>query len=114
MAKEAGTFDGIRRGIEAYTPNDLLHVLAFGLERHAGVTGFGVPAVVSAPLLVAMRVKAVSAVAIVLVGHAWANTFGTLAVAWEGLVAVTDPADSRLTASVAALMLSAANVTGDC
>ena len=115
VAKEAGTFDVIRRGIEAYTPNDLLHVLGFAWVFSSfmqGVTGFGVPAVVSAPLLVAIGVKAVWAVAIVLVGHAWANTFGTLAVAWQGLVAVTEPADPRLTASLAALMLMVANVAG--
>ena len=113
VAKEAGTFDVIRRGIEAYTPNDLLHVLAFGWVFSSflqGITGFGVPGVVAAPLLVAVGVKPAWAVVIVLIGHAWANTFGTLAVAWEGLVAVVELDDSRLTASLAALMLAFANV----
>jgi lactate permease len=115
VSKEAGAFDVIRRGIEAYTPNDLLHVLAFGWVFSSflqGITGFGVPAVVTAPLLVAMRVRPLWAVAISLIGHSWANTFGTLAVAWEALMAVTDPPDPALTAVLAALMLLAANLLG--
>ena len=43
-----------------------------------GVAGFGVPVAVVAPLLVLMGFPPVKAAAIVLVGHAWAGTFGSL------------------------------------
>ena len=112
VAREAGTFDVLRRGIAEYTPNNLLHVLAFGWVFSSflqGVTGFGVPALVTAPLLVAMGVKPLWAVAITLIGHAWACTFGTLAVAWEGLTAVTDMQNPGGTAAITAFMLLLVN-----
>ena len=57
VSKEAGAFHAIRRGIESYTPNELLHVLAIGWVFSSflqGITGFGAPAAVTAPLLVAL------------------------------------------------------------
>lgn len=41
---------------------------------------------VGAPLLVGIGVAPIWAVLIPLIGHSWANTFGTLAVAWDALV----------------------------
>ena len=41
---------------------------------------------VGAPLLVGICVAPIWAVLIPLIGHSWANTFGTLAVAWDALV----------------------------
>jgi lactate permease len=113
VSKEAGTFDVLRRALQDYTPNDLLHVLAFGWVFSSflqGITGFGAPAAVTAPLMVAIGVRPVWAVVIALTGHAWANTFGTLAVAWEGLVAVTSIDAAGSTAAIAALMLMLANL----
>lgn len=113
ISKEAGAFESLRRGIESYTPNDLLHVLAFGWVFASflqGITGFGAPIAVTAPLLVAVGVRPLWAVVIPLIGHAWANTFGTLAVAWEGLLLVTSVPRPDLTAIVAATMLLIANV----
>ena len=43
-----------------------------------GVTGFGVPVAVSAPLLVMLGVPPIRAAAMSLVGHGWAVTFGSL------------------------------------
>ena len=43
-----------------------------------GVAGFGVPVAVVAPLMVLMGFRPAQAAAIVLVGHAWAVTFGSL------------------------------------
>jgi lactate permease len=113
VSKEAGAFDAIQRGIESYTPNDLMHVLGFGWVFASflqGITGFGAPIAVTAPLLVAVGVKPLWAVVIPLIGHAWANTFGTLAVAWEGLNLVADIQDPALTAGIAAAMLLIGNV----
>jgi lactate permease len=113
VSKEAGAFGALRRGIESYTPNDLLHVLAFGWVFASflqGITGFGAPIAVTAPLLVAVGVVPFWAVVIPLIGHAWANTFGTLAVAWEGLQLVVDMQDPTSTAIVAAIMLMVGNL----
>lgn len=113
VSKEAGSFQAIRRGIESYTQNELIHVLAIGWVFSSflqGITGFGAPAAVTAPLLVAFGVKPFWAVVIALTGHTWANTFGTLGVAWEGLAAVTEMQNHDATAMAAAVMLLAANV----
>ena len=56
-----------------------------------GITGFGVPIAVGAPLLLGIGLDPLMAVVIPMVGHAWGGTFGTLAVAWEQLVAQTGP-----------------------
>jgi len=112
VAKEAGTFEVLRRDLLKYTPNDLLHVLAFGWAFATflqGITGFGVPSLVTAPLMVAMGVRPFWAVVITLVGHSWASTFGTLSVAWDGLTGVTAMQNPAQTAAMAAFMLLLVN-----
>jgi lactate permease len=113
VSDEAGAFDTLRIGIESYTPNNLLHILAFGWVFASflqSITGFGAPIAVTAPLLVAVGVRPLWAVVIPLIGHAWANTFGTLAVAWEGLVLVTEMESPAVAARIAAVMLLLANL----
>lgn len=113
ISDEAGAFGAIRRGIEAITPNVLLHVLAFGWVFPSflqGITGFGAPIAVAAPLLLALGLKPVWAVAIPIIGHAWAKTFGTLGVAWEALARVTEISDPALTLLATSVMLAVANL----
>lgn len=113
VSKEAGAFERIRQGIESYTPNNLLHVLAFAWVFASflqGITGFGAPIAVTAPLLVALGVKPLWAVILPLIGHAWANTFGTLAVAWDGLQLVTNMQNPDTTAIITAVMLLIGNL----
>lgn len=89
---EAEAFGIFRQGLQRISPNELIQVLTFGwvfVSFLQGITGFGVPVAVGAPLLVGIGVRPLWAVTIVLLGHAWANTFGTLAVAWEALVLQT-------------------------
>ncbi|MDR1573879.1 MAG: L-lactate permease [Clostridiales Family XIII bacterium] len=89
VTAEARAFQVIQLGMDAYTPNELLKILAFGwvfASFFQGITGFGVPVAVCAPLLVGMGVVPVWAVVVPLLGHAWANTFGTLSVAWIALI----------------------------
>ena len=50
-----------------------------------GITGFGVPVAVCAPILIALGVQPLWSVIITLLGHAWANTYGTFALAWDAL-----------------------------
>ena len=92
VTNEARAFEIIRRGMEQFSPNKLLQILAIGWVFASflqGVTGFGVPVAVVAPLLVGMGITPIWAVVIPLLGHAWANTFGTLSVAWQALVEQT-------------------------
>lgn len=93
VTHEGGAFEPLRLGITRILPDPLLQVLAFGWAFASflqGVTGFGVPIAVCAPLLVGIGVRPLYAVIFPLIGHAWNNTFGTLAVAWLGLKQVTE------------------------
>ncbi len=93
VTHEGGAFEPLRQGITRILPDPLIQVLAFGWAFASflqGVTGFGVPIAVCAPLLVGIGVRPLYAVIIPLIGHAWNNTFGTLAVAWLGLKEVTN------------------------
>ena len=85
VVERAGGFHALREGISEFSRNDLFLVLGFGWVFASflqGIAGFGVPIAVVAPLLVGLGVKPLYAVVIPLIGHAWANLFGTLAVAW--------------------------------
>ncbi len=97
VTKFSGAFKVFRVGMQKFSPNELLQVLLIGwvfVSFLQGITGFGVPVAVGAPLLVGLGVSPLWAVVIPLVGHSWANTFGTLAVAWDALVLQTNLASN--------------------
>lgn len=105
VTDHVGAFAVFRAGMQKFTPNELLQVIMIGwvfVSFLMGITGFGVPVAVGAPLLVGLGVNPLWAVFIPLIGHAWGNTFGTLAVAWDALVLQTD-----LTADPALLLKTA-------
>ncbi|NYE47856.1 lactate permease [Spinactinospora alkalitolerans] len=115
ITREADAFRPLQRGITRLLPHPLLQVMAFGWVFASflqGITGFGVPIAVCAPLLVSIGVRPVHAVFIALIGHAWNNTFGTLAAAWVGLKQVTDlsPGEEALTALQASVLLWIVNI----
>lgn len=88
VGDEAKAFLVIRNGMRKLLPNELLLVLAMGWIFESflqGITGFGVPVAVGAPLLIGIGVKPLWAVIIPLLGQAWGNTFGTLGAAWDSL-----------------------------
>lgn len=88
VSDHVGAFKVFRKGMQNFTPNELLQIIMIGwvfVSFLQGVTGFGVPVAVGAPLLVGLGVNPLFAVIIPLCGHAWGNTFGTLAVAWDQL-----------------------------
>jgi lactate permease len=96
VSRESGAFAVIRAGMQQFTPDKVLQVLAVGwifVGFLQGITGFGVPVVVGAPLLISMGVRPLTAVLITLLGQAWGNTFGTLGIAWDGLVSQADMSD---------------------
>jgi lactate permease len=72
-----------------------------------GATGFGVPAAIVAPLLVGMGFAPVTAVAMGLLGHAWAVTYGSLGSSFLSLIATTGQ-PGEILASPAAIMLAIA------
>ena len=88
VGDEAKAFLVIRNGMRKLLPNELLLIFAMGwvfVSFLQGITGFGVPVAVGAPLLIGIGVKPLWAVIIPLFGQAWGNTFGTLAAAWDSL-----------------------------
>ena len=115
IVDRAGGFDALRAGIVKFSRNDLFLVLAFGWVFASflqGIAGFGVPIAVVAPLLFALGVKPIYAVAIPLIGHAWANMFGTIAVSWLATNQVIDIADPTATAWQTAALLWIINIAG--
>ncbi|WP_102124630.1 L-lactate permease [Deinococcus planocerae] len=108
VSKRAGAFDALRQSISAFSRNELFLVLAFGwifASFLQGIAGFGAPIAVVAPLLLALGVRPVYAVAIPLIGHAWANMFGTLGVSWLATGRVVDLQNPDATAFQTALLL---------
>lgn len=92
VGNEAKAFIVIRSGMRKLLPNELLLVLAMGRGITSflqGITGFGVPVAVGAPLLIGIGVDPVWAVIIALIGQSWGNTFGTLGAAWDSLAMTT-------------------------
>lgn len=88
VGNEANAFGVIRNGMKQFLPNELLLVLAMGWVFESflqGITGFGVPVAVGAPLLIGIGVRPIWAVIIPLLGQSWGNTYGTLGAAWDAL-----------------------------
>jgi lactate permease len=108
ITKEAYGFEAIRQHIQDITESRLFLVLGFGWVFASflqGIAGFGAPIAIVAPLLVGIGVTPVMAVVIPLIGHAWANMFGTLAVSWEATTLVVDLVDEPLTAFYTGILL---------
>jgi len=110
VVNQAGGIRAITYALDHLIPDrGLLLVVtawAFGgmLE---GLAGFGLPIAIVAPILVALDVSPILAVAAVAVGHAWAVTFGDMGVIFQTLVGIVD-VDAAQLAPLAALMLGAA------
>jgi len=111
----ANGFDALREEVKSVTSNELFLVLGFGwvfVSFMQSISGFGTPIVVVAPILLALGVKPVYSVAIPLIGHAWANTFGTLGVAWLALDSTVELQAVLLTAAAAGILLWVVNLAG--
>ena len=92
VTDEAGALSAIGAGLPRLTPDRGLQALLLGWVFGAflqGVSGFGVPVAVVAPLLVGLGFPAVAAVVIVSVGHSWAVTFGSLGSSFYALIGAT-------------------------
>ena len=80
---QSGGIAGVARLLEGAIPNRGMCrvLLAWSLSGLLeGLAGFGLPIAVVAPMLAALGVPPLSAVAAVAVGHSWAVTFGDMGV----------------------------------
>ncbi|NUT44457.1 MAG: L-lactate permease [Thermoactinospora sp.] len=108
VTKQAGAYDALRRGISKFGNNELFFILALVWVFASflqGIAGFGAPVAVVVPLLIAIGVKPIHAVAMAVLAHAWARFFGTLGVGWLATVQVADLEDLTRAAFEAGLLI---------
>ncbi len=111
----AGAFSAICALVRRNTQDQLVSILAFSWVFSSflqGISGFGVPVAVCAPMLIALGVKPLWAVTITLAGHAWANTFGTLGLGWSVLAQQAAGADLGRTALITGALLWGCDLVG--
>jgi lactate permease len=111
----AGGIVALRKAFTRFSCNELFLILAIGWVFSSffqGISGFGTPIAVVAPLLVGLGVAPLYAVAIPLIGHAWAKMFGTLGVGWLATLQVVDLSNPLGTAILSAALLWIANLLG--
>tara|TARA_Y100000590_G_scaffold60379_1_gene64268 strand:+ start:21702 stop:23285 length:1584 start_codon:yes stop_codon:yes gene_type:complete len=77
-----------------------------------GITGFGVPVAVVAPLMVAIGLPLMKSVTAVLVGHAWAVTFGSIGSSYYALYLVTGINEPILSMRLAVMFILPVILTG--
>lgn len=106
VVNEAKAFQVFRISMKKFTKNELLQIMLLGWVFTSflqGITGFGVPVAVGAPLLIGIGMKPFWAVVIPLLVHTWGNTFGTLAAAWDSLALQANMVDNAVMLSETAL-----------
>lgn len=110
VVNEARAFQVFRKSMGQFTKNELLQIMLLGWVFTSflqGITGFGVPVAVGAPLLIGIGMKPFWAVVIPLLAHTWGNTYGTLGAAWDALVIQANMVDNPLMLSASALWATA-------
>jgi lactate permease len=108
VTKQAGAYDALRQGISRFSRNELFIILALSWVFSSflqGIAGFGAPVAVVVPLLIAVGVKPVHAVAMGVLAHAWARFFGTLGVGWLATIQVADLTDLTRAAFESGLLI---------
>ncbi len=108
ITKQAGAYDALRQGVSRFSRNELFIILALSWVFASflqGIAGFGAPVAVVVPLLIAMNVKPVYAVAMGVVAHAWARFFGTLGVGWLATLQVANLQDITRAAFESSVLL---------
>ncbi|QRV17874.1 L-lactate permease (plasmid) [Haloterrigena salifodinae] len=99
---QAGAFDRINRGFATISDDRRVQIVLIGFFLAAfieGAAGFGTPAAVVAPLLLALGFPALAAVIAGLVGHVLAVTYG--AVGTPIVIGIQDPLGSTQATSAA-------------
>ena len=77
-----------------------------------GITGFGVPVAVTAPLLVMVGFPLARAAAIALIGHGWAVTFGSLGSSYYSIQLVTGIPGDQIGPHMALLFIVPTIISG--
>lgn len=112
VVDEAGALEVISAGVARLTADRTMQLLILSWVFASflqGVTGFGVPIAVVAPLLIGLGFPAVTSVVATSVGHSWAVTFGSVASSFYAMLAVTGLDGSTL-APWSAIMLGLAAI----
>ena len=115
MMEFAGVFQSIKQMLQKKTQDELVMILLICWLFSSflqGITGFGVPVAVCAPILIALGVSPLWSVIITLLGHAWANTYGTFALAWDALITQSETQKIFETKLIAGLLLLGVNLAG--
>lgn len=115
MMEFAGIFQSIKKMLQEKTQDELVSILLICWlfsSFSQGITGFGVPVAVCAPILIALGVQPLWSVIITLLGHAWANTYGTFALAWNALIIQSETQKIFETKLIAGLLLLGVNFVG--
>ncbi len=92
VVDKTGGIESIGRTMARLSDDKLAQALLLGWGFSGfiqGITGFGVPVAVTAPLLVMVGFPLARAAAIALVGHGWAVTFGSLGSSYYSIQLVT-------------------------
>ncbi len=99
VTDEAGALKAIGAELPRLTPDRGLQALLLGWVFGAflqGVSGFGVPVAIVAPMLVGLGFPPVAAAVIASVGHVWAVTFGSLGSSFYALIGATGRSGEEL------------------
>lgn len=115
MMNAAGAFPAICGLVRRSTKDQLFSILVFSWAFPSflqGISGFGVPVAVCAPMLISLGVDPLWSVVITLTGHAWANTFGTLGLAWNILAQQAAEDSQQAAAFLTGLLLWGCNLAG--
>src|SRR6185437_11217314 len=105
VTKQAGAYDALRQGIAKFSRNELFIILALSWVFASFLQGIAAPVAVVVPLLIAIGVKPIYAVAMGVVAHAWARFFGTLGVGWLATLQVVELKDIPRAAQESALLI---------
>ena len=107
--------DAIGQAMAALTSDRLVQALLIGWGFSSfiqGITGFGVPVAVSAPLLIMLGFPPARAAAMALVGHGWAVTFGSMGSSYYTIQLVTGIEGEALAPHMALLFAPVIVVSG--
>ncbi len=115
VTDEAGVIRTLARALPALTADRGMQALLIGWAFASflqGVGGFGVPVVVTAPILLGLGFAPLTAVLVPSIGHSWSVTFGSLASSFQALITASGLPASALAAETAGLLALAGLACG--
>ncbi len=115
VVNEAKAVQDISMGVARLTSDSLTQLLLLAWLFSSflqGVTGFGVPVAVIAPLLIGMGFEPMLSLVATSISHAWAVTFGSAGTSFLTLVAVTGIPGNQMAGENAIILGVAALICG--